>query len=76
MQPRGSGPKRNSPSNDSSKIRVEQIDARAMEHAMQCAVRTALTRHKKLGQSIAIWSDGRVVELQPHEIPEFDEPNS
>jgi hypothetical protein len=37
--------------------------------AMRAAVREALWRHKQLGNPIAIWQDGRVVWLQPEEIP-------
>ncbi len=37
---------------------------------MQRAVRDAVLRHKKLGESIAVWRDGRVVIIPPEEIPE------
>ena len=36
--------------------------------AYQKAVREALLRHKKLGNSVAVWSEGKVVILQPDEI--------
>ena len=36
---------------------------------MKEAVREALLRHKKLGNPIAVWRDGRVVWLGPEEIP-------
>lgn len=36
--------------------------------AMQSAVSRALERHKRLGESIAVWRDGRVVVLRPHQI--------
>ena len=38
--------------------------------AMQRAVREALLEHKRLGNPIAVWREGRVVWLQPDEIPE------
>lgn len=41
-----------------------EIDA-----ALQRAVREALIRHKKLGESIAVWEDGKVVILPPDKIP-------
>jgi len=33
------------------------------------AVARALERHKKLGEAVAIWKNGRVVMLKPHQIP-------
>jgi len=32
-------------------------------------VKAALLRHKKLGNPIAVWRDGEVVEIPPEEIP-------
>jgi hypothetical protein len=37
--------------------------------AMRRAVREALLEHKRLGNPIAVWREGRVVWLQPDEIP-------
>ena len=37
--------------------------------AMTGAVREALLRHKRLGNPVAVWRDGRVVWLRPEEIP-------
>lgn len=37
--------------------------------AMREAVHEALLRHKRLGNPVAVWRDGRVVWLQPDEIP-------
>jgi len=34
------------------------------------AVRQAVREHKAAGSPIAIWRDGRVVWLAPHEIPD------
>lgn len=39
-----------------------------MIEAMDRGVQRALWRHKQLGQSIAIWEDGRVVVIPPEEI--------
>ena len=33
------------------------------------AVARALERHKKLGESVAVWKDGKVVMLKPNQIP-------
>jgi hypothetical protein len=38
--------------------------------AMRRAVREALLEHKRLGNPIAAWREGRMVCLQPDEIPE------
>jgi hypothetical protein len=37
--------------------------------AMRQAVQEALLRHKLLGQPVVVWRDGKVVWLQPDEIP-------
>ena len=37
--------------------------------ALNSAVQEALARHKRAGQSVAIWRDGRVVVVPPDEIP-------
>ena len=41
-----------------------------LDRALQEGVRQALARHKKLGESVAVWRDGKVVVLQPEQIPE------
>ncbi len=48
--------------------------AEAIELILQEGVRQALLIHKRLGNSIAIWKDGKVVIVPPEEIiisPEF-----
>ena len=47
--------------------RVEDIP-RILE-AMRQAVREALLRHKQAGNPVAVWQDGRVVWIQPKDIP-------
>lgn len=37
--------------------------------AMREAVREALLRHKRLGNPVAVWHEGRVLWLAPEEIP-------
>ena len=44
-----------------------------VEAAMRQGVREALRRHKLLGESIAVWKDGKVVVVPPEEI-EISEP--
>jgi hypothetical protein len=48
-------------------------DGKAIDRAVNQAVREALIRHKRLGQSVFTWRDGRVVEIPPEEIPEDGE---
>ena len=38
-------------------------------HALGAAVRNTLREHKRLGQSVAVWQDGKVVTLAPEDIP-------
>lgn len=42
--------------------------AEAIELILQEAVRDALSIHKRLGNPIAIWKDGKVVIIPPEEI--------
>jgi hypothetical protein len=46
------------------------LDDDAIQEALQRGVREALLRHKKLGNSIAVWREGKVVILPPDEIPD------
>ncbi|MGH9841030.1 MAG: hypothetical protein ACREEM_19925 [Blastocatellia bacterium] len=45
-----------------------------LEKILRQAVRQALWRHKRLGQSVAASQDGKVVIVPPEEIPVDDEP--
>jgi len=45
-------------------------DGTEIDRALKRGVREALRRHKKLGNSIIVWRDGKVVELPPEEIPD------
>lgn len=42
--------------------------AEAIERILQAAVREALAIHKRLGNPIAVWKDGKVVIVPPEEI--------
>ena len=45
-----------------------RLDGTEIDAALRRAVREALLRHKKLGNSIAVWREGKVVVLPPEEI--------
>ena len=51
----------------------ERQVAFALEAAMQRAVRKALRIHKKLGNPIAVWEDGKVVWIPPEKIEVEDD---
>ena len=50
---------------------LEQIlkDKAKVESALRAAVLDALGRHKKAGNRVAVWRDGKVVWLSPDAIP-------
>src|SRR5439155_7371812 len=45
-------------------------DRAAVQRALSQAVREAVLRHKRLGEPVFIWRDGRVGEIPPEEISE------
>lgn len=47
----------------------------AVKGAMDRGIRDALRRHKLLGESIAVWRDGKVVIVPPEEIVVPDLPD-
>ena len=62
--------------NDKKKIDYSQIDiTKRMAAGIKRGVSKALERHKKLGESVVILKDGKVVEVPPEEIevPHFPE---
>ena len=40
-----------------------------VDYLAKVAVRDALREHKRLGQSVVIWQDGKVVWVAPEDIP-------
>ena len=44
-------------------------DSDRIERAVQWAVQAALRDHKRAGNPVAVWRDGKVVWLAPEEIP-------
>ena len=59
--------------------KLEEVVAKGMriQRAFRAGVRRALIRHKRLGESIAVWRDGRVVIVPPDQIniPDGESPN-
>jgi len=55
--------------NDGRNIEELFFDLDGSLKAIAMGVRQALWRHKQLGQSVAIWRDGKVVILKPEDIP-------
>ena len=51
----------------------EQNLTDAITRALQSAVRKALLKHKRDGDSVVVWRDGKVVWVPPEEIPDFNE---
>jgi len=57
-------------SRDSEPTPLDRVeDLPRILQAMTEAVREALLRHKRLGNPVAVWREGRVVWLEPEEIP-------
>jgi len=54
--------------------RVGDLDR--IERALGAAVRDALQRHKRDGDPVAVWREGRVVWLSPDQIPTVDDESS
>lgn len=48
-------------------------DGRVIEDLLRHAVRRALLEHKRAGNTIAVWADGRVVLIPAAEIQVADE---
>ena len=48
--------------------REREINSSEIQKVMERAVWQAVLRHKKLGESIAVWQGGRVVTLSAEEI--------
>ncbi|HWB10549.1 MAG TPA: hypothetical protein VG826_15070 [Pirellulales bacterium] len=49
-------------------------ESAAVEAAVREAVRDALLMHKRLGNPVATWQDGKVVWIPPDQIPIDDAP--
>jgi hypothetical protein len=51
---------------------IQIPDAKTVEEVFRRAVRQALLMHKRAGNPIAVWEDGKVVLIQPEDIPVDD----
>ena len=49
-------------------VLARRLDMEALDAAVQRAVRKALLVHKKLGNPVATWKDGKVVWIPPEAI--------
>jgi hypothetical protein len=47
----------------------EQLLSNKITEGVKAAIARALERHRKLGESIAVWRDGRMVILTADRIP-------
>lgn len=54
------------------KIRAKHQRIRA---GVRAAITEAIERHRKLGESIAVWQDGKVVVMGAEQIPRRQEPS-
>ena len=52
--------------------RLSTTDQHALD-ALRSAVAKALDRKRRLGQYAVIWRDGKVVRLEPDDLPLIDE---
>lgn len=59
---------------DPETLRELVAESDAVEAAVREAVRDALLMHKRLGNPVATWHDGRVVVIPPEQIPVDDAP--
>ncbi|KAM3100634.1 hypothetical protein ACKFKF_11440 [Phormidesmis sp. 146-12] len=46
-----------------------RIQHQKIKEGVKVAIAQALKRHRRLGESIAVWQDGKVVILEADEIP-------
>jgi len=53
---------------------IEELleDGTEIDNAIKAAVRYALLQHKRAGNPVAVWEDGKVTWIAPEEIP-FDD---
>ncbi len=73
MSKPGTRPRPNYPPPGSVDIAKAFAEGTPIDEALAAGVQEAMRMHKKLGNSVAIWRDGKVVILPPEEIPCGDE---
>ena len=59
----------------STEVRTESLDTLfdnelQVDYLAKSAVYDALRQHKRLGQSVVVWQDGKIVTLAPEDIPD------
>ena len=55
-----------------TRLRAEDVDLESdeqVDRAIGAAVQEVLKEHKRRGQSVVVWQDGKVVTLAPEDIP-------
>lgn len=62
---------RSNPKRKAARRDIEQImvDGKAIDAAVNAAIRDALLDHKRAGNPIASWKDGKVVWIAAEDIP-------
>ncbi len=62
---------------DKPNIEAIMLDGKSIQRALRQSWISVLTHHKKLGQPVVVWSNGKVVEIPPEEIviPDLDPPS-
>jgi hypothetical protein len=59
---------------DAKDIRKLFTEGTPIDEALRRGVRDALLQHKRSGNPAVVWQDGRVVWIQPEDIPIDEEP--
>jgi len=61
--------------NERTEIDIDKVfeEGTPIDEALRSAVLHALWRHKRLGNPVAEWRDGKVVWVQPEDIPVPDD---
>jgi hypothetical protein len=55
---------------------VNQRLSRQINVGVEVAIAQAIERHRKLGEAIAVWQDGKVVVLMADQIPPLETPSA
>ncbi len=51
-----------------------QLLSSKIHDGVKLAIAQAIERHRKLGESIAVWREGKVITLSADQIPAMDDP--
>ena len=63
-----------SPSENNPQIPLTELHQK-IDAGVKVAIAKALDRHRKLGESISVWQNGKVVTLTAEEIPQHPSDN-